>query len=518
MTTASNRQRRRGAWGAARPTPRDLLAGGSVALVLIPQALAYAEVAGLPAVHGLYAAAVPLLAAAVFASCPYLQTGPVALTALLTYGALIPLAEAGTSAYVGAAALLALVVGATRALIGFLKSGWVSYLMSQPVLTGFTSGAAILIIFTQVPGAVGLGAEGRGPVAGLLAVAGSPETWHPMALVMTAMTMLITVVSRRVHPLVPGALLAAIVGVVFSVRMGYTGPVVGQVSAQLPPLSGGIPWGLGPGLLLPGVVIALVGFAESAAIAQVFASRERARWNPDQEFLSQGMANLAAGVFSGFPVGGSFSRSSLNHLSGAVTRWSGAFTGVGVLLILPFTSLLAPLPKAVLSGVVITAVAGLVRPRKLVGLWRLSRVQALVAWATFALCLLLSPRVEQAVLLGVLISLAVHVWRERRAAFDIEMDGRTLRIDARGVLWFASAPRLQEQILSELADATDVDEVVIDLSGLGRIDLTGALVLRRILDEVGAVGVRGTLVEVPPHAAKLLDNVIRLRPSDTQSG
>ena len=509
-------QRRRAQWGRARPQSRDVLAGASVALVLVPQALAYAEVAGLPAVHGLYASAIPLMAAAVFASCPYLQTGPVALTALLTYGALVPLADVGSSVYVGAAALLAVVVGLTRLLIGVLKAGWVSYLMSQPVLTGFTSGASILIIFTQVPGAVGLGADGRGPVAAVLAVLGDPGSWHPMALVLTAMTMVISLGARRLHPLVPGALIAAVVGVVFSMRMGYTGPVVGQVPGRLPPLSADIPWALGPSLLLPGVVIALVGFAESAAIAQVFASRERARWNPDQEFLSQGVANVVAGVFSGFPVGGSFSRSSLDHLSGAVTRWSGAFTGVAVLLILPFTALLAPLPKAVLSGVVITAVAGLVRPRKLIGLWRLSKVQAMVAWATFTLCILLSPRVEQAVLLGVLISLAAHVWRERRAAFDIEMDGRTLRIDARGVLWFASAPRLQEQILSELAEATDVDEVVIDLSGLGRIDLTGALVLRRILDEVGAVGVRGTLVEVPPHAAKLLDNVIRLRPSDAQ--
>jgi SulP family sulfate permease len=331
---------------------------------------------------------------------------------------------------------------------------------------------------------------------------------------MTAITMLISLGARRLHPLLPGALLAAVAGVVFSLNTGYTGPVLGEVAARLPPLSMAIPWAMGPELLLPGVVIALVGFAESAAIAQVFASRERARWNPDQEFLSQGVANLAAGIFSGFPVGGSFSRSSLNHLSGAVTRWSGAFTGVAVLLLLPFMSLLAPMPKAVLSGVVIAGVVGLIRPRQLIGLWKLSKVQALVAWATFALCILLSPRVEQAVLLGVLISLAAHVWRERRAAFDIEMEGRTLRIDARGVLWFASAPRLQEQILSELADAKDVDEVVIDLSGLGRIDLTGALVLRRILDEVGAVGVRGTLVEVPPHAAKILDNVIRLRPSE----
>ncbi|MDH3223138.1 MAG: SulP family inorganic anion transporter [Gemmatimonadota bacterium] len=510
--TASARGRK-GMWGPARPRPRDVVAGASVALVLIPQALAYAEVAGLPSVHGLYAAALPLLAAAAFASCPYLQTGPVALTALLTFGALVPLAEPGSATFVGAAALLALVVGVTRALIGLLRAGWVSYLMSQPVLAGFTSGAAVLIIFTQVPGAVGMVTGTRGPVAGLIAVLRDPEAWHPLALAMTAMTILVTIGARRLHPMLPGALVAAVAGVFFSIESGYAGPVLGVVAPELPRPSLDVPWVMAPQLLLPGVVIALVGFAEAAAIAQVFASRERARWDPDREFLSQGAANLAAGLFSGFPVGGSFSRSSLNHLSGAVTRWSGVFTGVAVLLLLPFVGLLAALPKAVLSGIVIAAVAGLVRFRQLLGLWRLSPVQALVAWATFALCIVLSPRVEQAVLLGVLISLAAHVWRERKAAFDTQRDGRTLRIDARGVLWFASAPRLQKQILEELADASDVDEVIIDLSGLGRIDLTGALVLKRILDEVGAVGIRGTLVEVPPHAARILDNVVRMRPS-----
>lgn len=514
MTEAAKEgPRRRGVWGRGTISPRDLLAGVSVALVLVPQSLAYAELAGLPNVHGLYSSAVPLIAAAVFASCPYLQTGPVALTALLTYGALVPLAPVGGVTYVGAAALLALIVGLTRAAIGIVRTGWVSYLMSQPVLAGFTSGAAVLIILSQVPGGLGVVQGARGPVAGSVAALVSPDQWNLVSLAMAAMTLVVTLLSRRVHALLPGALIAVLAGIAFSVQVGYDGPVVGSVVAELSPMSFELPWAMAPQLLLPGVVIALVGFAESAAIAQVFASRERARWDPDKEFLSQGAANLAAGVFSGFPVGGSFSRSSLNHLSGAVTRWSGAVTGVAMLLFLPFTELLAPLPKAVLAGVVIAAVVGLVRPRQLIGFWRLSRVQALVAWATFGLCIILSPRVEQAVLLGVLLSLGAHMWRERKAAFDLQLEGKVLKIDARGVLWFASAPRLQEQILSQLAEAGDIDELVINLAGLGRIDLTGALVLKRILDEVGAVGIRGSLKNVPPHAQRILDNVLRMSPS-----
>ena len=494
-------------------SPRDLLAGLTVALVLVPQSLAYAELAGLPNVHGLYASAVPLIAAAVFASCPYLQTGPVALTALLTYGALVPLAPVAGETYVGAAALLALIVGVTRVAIGLMKTGWVSYLMSQPVLVGFTSGAAVLIILSQVPGALGVTQGARGPVAGSVAALLSPDHWNLTALGMAAMTLAVTLLSRRLHALLPGALIAMLAGIAFSMRVGYDGPVVGSVVAQLSPMSLGLPWSMAPQLLLPGVVIALVGFAEAAAIAQTFASRERARWDPDKEFLSQGAANLAAGIFSGFPVGGSFSRSSLIHLAGAVTRWSSAVTGVALLLFLPFTELLAPLPKAVLAGVVIASVTGLVRPRQLWSYWRLSRVQALVAWATFGLCIILSPRVEQAVLLGVLFSLGAHMWRERRAGFYFELDGRVLRIEAQGVLWFASAPRLQEQILSQLAEAGDVDELVINLGGLGRIDLTGALVLKRILDEAGAVGIKGSLKDVPPHARRILDNVLRMSPS-----
>ncbi len=503
-------------WGNRRGTSRDVVAGLSVALLIIPQSMAYAELAGLPSVHGLYASAVPLLAAGLLASCPYLQTGPVALTALLTHGALVAIAVPGSSEYVGAAALLALVVGVTRLVIGFVAAGKVTHLMSQPVLRGFTSGASILILLSQFPSTLGMtGASESGLVGRTLQVLSSPGSWSLAAAVLTALTVAATLLTRRIHVLFPGALVAVIGGVLFAVLFNYSGPVVGEIPGSFPPFGLVLPWEFLPRLVVPGAVIAFVGFAESTAIASSFATQDRVTWNPDREFVAQGAANVASGLFGGMPVDGSFSRSSLNHLSGAQSRWSGAMTGLAVLAFLPFAGVLSSLPRAVLAGIVIAAVAGLVKPRLLVSVWRLSRIQALVVWFTLAMCLLLAPRIEQALLLGILVSLAIHVWRERRAGFHSRMEGGVLHLEVIGILWFASAPRLEEAITARLARATDVSEVVIHLEGLGRIDLTGALVLKRVVEELGGSGIPATLTGVPPQARELIDNVFGMLPHNS---
>ncbi len=509
----TNRSSSSQGWGDRRGTPRDVVAGLSVALLIIPQSMAYAELAGLPSVHGLYASAVPLLAAGVLASCPYLQTGPVALTALLTHGALVTFAVPGSPEYVGAAALLALVVGLARLAIGFIAAGKITYLMSQPVLRGFTSGAAALILLSQFPSTLGMTGESEtGLVGNTLRVLGSPGAWSAVAAVLTALTVAATLLARRIHVLFPGALAAVIGGVLFAVLFGYEGPVVGNIPGSLPPFSLALPWQLLPQLVVPGAVIALVGFAESTAISRSFAAQDRVAWNPDREFLAQGAANVASGLFGGLPVDGSFSRSSLNHLSGAGSRWSGAVTGLAVLVFLPFSGVLSSLPKAVLAGIVIAAVAGLVKPRQLVSVWKLSRIQALVVWFTLAMCLLLAPRIEQALLLGILVSLAIHVWRERRAGFHSWVKGDVLHLEVIGILWFASAPRLEEAITARLACTGDISEMVIHLEGLGRIDLTGALVLKRVVEEVGRSGIPATLSGVPPQARELIDNVFGMHP------
>ena len=495
-------------WSGRKGTSRDIIAGLSVALLIIPQSMAYAELAGLPSVHGLYASAVPLVAAGLLASCPYLQTGPVALTALLTHGSLVTFVAPGTPEYAGAAALLALLVGLARLAIGFVGAGKVTYLMSQPVLRGFTSGAAILILLSQFPSTLGLArASESGLIGNAVTVLSSPGSWSVAAAIMTVLTVAVTRLSTRIHRLVPGALVAVIAGVVYSTLSDYAGPVVGHIPGSLPPFSLSLPWAMLPQLVVPAAVIAFVGFAESAAIARSFSAQDGVPWNPDREFVAQGAASLASGAFGGMPVDGSFSRSSLNHLSGAHSRWSGAVTGLAVLMFLPFAGLLSALPRAVLAGIVIAAVAGLVQPGLLASVWRLSRIQALLVWFTLALCLLLAPRIEQALLLGILVSLAIHVWQERRAVCRSWEEGGALHFEVAGILWFASAPRLEEAIRAGVAQATDATEVVFHMDGLGRIDLTGALTLKRVMDDLTRAGIPATLCGVPPHASDLIDNV-----------
>ena len=399
-----------------RPEVADLLAGLSVAMMLVPQSMAYAELAGLPPHLGLFASALPPILAAFFSSSPYLQTGPVALTSLLTLGALSGMASAGSPEYIGLAALLALVVGVTRLLLGALRLGSVTYLMRDPVVTGFTSAAALLILASQLPKALGVIAPDGRVLSRASWALGHFDQWEATSVAIATITALLVLVGRRViHRLFPGALVAVAGGVVVSRISDYDGPVVGDFATGLPRLSLDLPWGSTGSLLVGGILIALVGYAEPASIARVFAEVDRQRWSPNREFVSQGIANLAAAVSGAFPVGGSFSRSSLNRLAGARTRWSGLVTGVTVLAFLPFADVLEALPQATLGGVVFAAVVGLVRPVALVGMVRRSSADAFVAWVTFAATLALSPRVEQGVLIGILLSLAIGL-RTRRSA------------------------------------------------------------------------------------------------------
>ncbi len=488
----------------SRMRARDVMAGVSVALVAVPQAMAYAELAGLPAHHGLYAVSLPLIAAAFFASSPYLQTGPVATTALLTYGALVPLAAPESAEFVSLAALLALIVGVARVAVGALRLGWLSYLMSRPVLEGFMAGAAVLIVSSQLPGAVGLSGGDGGVLGRALRALAAPGEWNGTALGLTAMTVGAIALARRVHPLVPGVLVAAALGLAFSVATDYSGPILGDIPSGFPPLVLAMPWSRVPDLLLPGLIIALVGFAEASSISRAFASEERSTWSADAEFVSQGVANVVAGFSGGFPVGGSFARSSLNRLAGARTRWSGLITGVAVLAFLPFAGTLAPMPTAVLSGIVIAAVAKLLKPQKLIGLWNVSRPQALVGWTTFALTLLLSPRIDEAVLIGIVVSGVVHLWRELQLDVSTWREGAVLHLEPSGVLWFATAPRLDDAIRAAVAEASDVDQLVLHCQGLGRVDLTGAMALADVLEQVREAGLDVVLDGVPEHALRVV--------------
>jgi sulfate permease, SulP family len=487
---------------------RDVIAGVSVALVLIPQSLAYAEVAGMPAYRGLYAAAIPPIAAAFIASSPYLQTGPVAITSLLTFGALASLAPPGSAEYVELGLLLALVVGVARILLGLLRAGVIAYFMSQPMLMGFVPAAAILIAASQVPAVLGAPPTGGGVLEGAATALTEPAMWEATAVGLSLFVIATVAGGRRIHPLFPGVLVAAGLAIAYSLVADYDGATVGSLPDGLPPLSLGLPWGELPSLLVPGVVIALVGFAEPASIARAFAAEDREQWSADREFVSQGVANVAAGLSGGFPVGGSFSRSSVNRLAGARTRWSGAVTGLSVLAFLPFASALAPLPTAVLGAIVVVAVAGLVRLGPPLRLWSYSKPQFAVALVTFAATLALSPHVERAVMIGIGLSIGIHLWRELSLELETWTDGETLHVKPLGVLWFATASGLQGSVQRLLAERRDLSRVEVHLDGLGRLDITGALALRTLLEEAGRAGLEAVVVDVPPAAQRLVARVL----------
>jgi SulP family sulfate permease len=491
-------------------TTPDAIAGVSMAFVLIPQSLAFAALAGLPAYVGLYAAALPPLAAAFFASSPYLQTGPTAVTSILVAGALTTLALAGSQEYIALAGLLAIVVGLIRVGIGLARAGKIVYLMSEPVLRGFTSGAALLILMSQVPIVLGLApAPAGGPPSTVAWVLFQVEAWSLETALLALGTLAIVGGASRIHPVVPGVLIATAAGIAYSVIFEYGGPVMGDLPSLLPGLNLSLPWTRLPSLLLPGVVIALVGFSEAASIARTYAARERQRWDPDRDFISQGVANLAAGMSGGFPVGGSFSRSGLAHMIGARTRWSGAVTGLTVIAFMPFAGLLAPLPAAVLGGMVMVAVVRLVALRPILELWRLSRPQFLVASSTFLLTLMLAPRIDEAVVLGIGLAVAVHLWREFKVKFTSWTEEGSLHVRPEGVLWFGSAQMLETEVLKLLADNAETGRLVLHMERLGRVDLTASIVLAQLIKAAREGGLDTEIVAVHPVTAKALRRVLR---------
>ena len=396
-----------------RPTSGDIVAGISVALLALPQGLAYAELAGLPAQYGLYAAALPCLLAALFASSPYLQTGPVAITALLTFGALQGIAEPQTSEYVELAALLALLVGAIRLGFGILRLGKIANLLTDPLILGFTSGAAILIVFSQLPKALGVETQNGGVIRSGLNALVHPNQWHGLAILFSIGTIFLMFGGRRLHRLFPGVLLSVVIGILISWTSNYSGSVVGELQGGFISLDFNFAWTSLSELIIPAFVIAIVGFAEPAAIARTFAAEEETTWDPNKEMVSQGIANLASAISQAFPVGGSFGRSALNRFAGATSTWAGAITGAFVLLALPFTFLLEHLPSSILGATVIGAVFRLIKPKDLLKLIRNNYGDAAVAVGTLLATLATSPRIERGILIGLIFSLINYLIKRK---------------------------------------------------------------------------------------------------------
>jgi SulP family sulfate permease len=476
--------------------------------MLIPQSVGLAALAGLPPEQGLYAAAFAPLATAVLSSSPYLQAGPTAMTSLLTLGGLAAIATPFTPRYVALAGLLALVVGVTRIVLGLIRAGFLSYLMSQPVVVGFSAAAGVLIVLSQVPAVLGAAPTSSNPVVAAFDAVREPGAWDPASVVLAAVCLVVILGGRRLHPLFPGVLVATGLALAWSVATGFDGSTVGSLRPGLPPLSADLPWSDTWRLLLPGVVIALVGFAEPAAIARHYAAAERQMWDPNREFVSQGVANVVAGFTGGYPIGGSFSRSALSKLAGAKTRWSGVIASLGVIAFLPAMDVLSPLPRAAVGATVMAAAFSLVNPKPFREYRRYSPLQFAIAVATFAATVAFAPHVERGVLVGVGLAIGTHLWRELKLSIPSWVEGQTIHVQPRGVLYFASSPGLDQVLVRLLAEHPDARRMVVHLDGLGRVDLTGALALRGVVLDAKAAGLDVRLEDVPPQARRVVERVI----------
>ncbi|HBH39282.1 MAG TPA: sodium-independent anion transporter, partial [Curvibacter sp.] len=362
MTSASRLRARLPFLSWPRPTVQllrsEALAGLAVGLMVIPQGVAYAVLAGMPPVTGIYASILPALVAVLFSASTRLSVGPTALSCLLISAGLTGLAQPGSAEWVQLAIWLALLSGLLQLLLGFMRFGWLLNLVNAPVLTAFTQAAALLIIGSQLPDLLGL------PDWRQLASAGL-QAWHLPSLAFGLGTLGLLIAARRWRPTFPSVLLIVLAAAGLSHVLGFEaagGAVVGALPAGLPAL--GLPAlpnlnVLGQ-LLLPTLVITLVSFLETASSAKVDNEGRGTRWNQDQDLIGQGLGKIAAGFSGTFPTSSSFSRSALNLYAGAQTGWATVFSAVVVLLALwVLIPVLRHVPQAVLAAIVVAAVLGL---------------------------------------------------------------------------------------------------------------------------------------------------------------
>ncbi|AMM25877.1 sulfate transporter [Variovorax sp. PAMC 28711] len=511
----------------------EAIAGITVALMVIPQGVAYAALAGMPLVTGVYAALWPALVAVLFSSSQRLSVGPTALTSLLVGASLAPLAVAGSAEWVAMAVWLTLLSGGIQILIGAGRFGWVLRLVNSPVLTGFTQGAAILIAISQLPALLGF--TGRTLLQMLEGLrGGTPPDWTAMAFGLGSMAVLWA--GKRWLPRVPTTMALVAAASALSWALSYAllgGAVVGALPSGLPSFywPSGVALSTLGALLLPALTITLVSFLETASSAKIDNARAGTLWNENQDLIGQGLAKVASGLTGAFPTSSSFSRSAITLYAGAQTGWATLFSvlvvAISLLWLMP---MLYHVPQAVLAAVVMTAILGLIKPRSFAVLWRVSRVEGGIAFATFALTIATAPSIYWGVLGGLLASLANYMYRHlhpRIIEVGLHGDGSlrdrhlwqlpplapqlyALRMDAE--LDFASAPTLERAIAEALAGRTGLTDVCLFAQPINRVDITGAEVFGSIRRMLEGKGVRFHLSGLKLPAQQLLDRAGLLAP------
>ena len=520
--------------GYARETfVGDAVAALIVTIMLIPQSLAYALLAGLPPEVGLYASVAPLLLYALFGSSRVLAVGPVAVVSLMTAAAIGEHAAAGSPAYLAAAITLAFLSGAMLLLMGVLRLGFLANFLSHPVISGFISASGLLIAASQLKTLMGVKAEGHNLVELLSSLARQVRHTHLLTLSVGVLAAAFLFwVRKGLRPLLiraglsakaadicakAGPVAAIALTTVLTWALGWQAQglkIVGTIPQGLPPLT--MPsWDLAlwRDLAMPALLISVVGFVESVSVGQTLAAKRRQRIEPDQELVALGASNLSAAFTGGFPVTGGFARSVVNFDAGAQTPAAGVFTAVGITLAsLLLTPALYHLPQATLSATIVVAVLSLVDFGILKRTWAYSKPDFAAVAATLIATLALG--VEAGLVVGVGVSLALYLFRTSRPHIacvglvpgtehfrnvlrhKVLVSPRlvTLRVDES--LYFANARTLEDRVNDAVASQPELRHLVLQCSAINDIDASALESLEAIESRLREAGIALHLSEV----------------------
>ena len=511
----------------------DLIAAVIVTIMLIPQSLAYALLAGLPPEAGIYASIAPIILYAIFGTSRALAVGPVAVVSLLTASAIGQVAEQGTAGYAVAALTLAFLSGGFLVLLGLLRLGFLANFLSHPVISGFITASGILIATSQLKHILGVSAHGHTlPVMlGSIVEHLDQVNWITVIIGLTATGFLFWVrkglkplmKSLGASPLLADVTtkagpVAAVVATTVAVWLfGLDGAgvkIVGDVPQSLPPLTmPGLSPDLVQALLIPAILISVIGFVESVSVAQTLAAKKRQRINPDQELIGLGAANIGAAFTGGYPVTGGFSRSVVNYDAGAETPAAGAYTAVGLAIAaMALTPLVYYLPNATLAATIIVAVLSLVDFSILKKTWRYSKSDFIAVAATILLTL--GMGVEIGVASGVILSVLLHLFKTSRPhvaevglvpgtqhfrnvnRHSVETDPEVLTLRVDESLYFINARFLEEMVQERVADGCAIKHVILMFSAVNEVDFSALESLEAINLRLKEMGVGLHLSEV----------------------
>jgi sulfate permease, SulP family len=511
----------------------DLVAALIVTIMLIPQSLAYALLAGLPAEVGLYASVAPLLLYAVFGTSRVLAVGPVAVVSLMTAAAIGQHAAVGTPAYWAVAITLAFLSGAMLMLMGVLRLGFLANFLSHPVISGFISASGLLIAASQLKTLMGVKAEGHNFIELMQALIHQAPQTHGLTLVVGVLaTAFLFWVRKGLKPLLirlgmnarladvlakAGPVAAIAVTALLAWALDWKGQglkVVGTVPQGLPPLT--LPvldLALWQSLALPALLISVVGFVESVSVGQTLAAKRRQRIEPDQELVALGASNLSAAFSGGFPVTGGFARSVVNFDAGAQTPAAGVYTAVGITLASLFlTPALYYLPQATLAATIIVAVLSLVDLGILRRTWAYSRTDFAAVLAT--LMMTLAQGVEVGLVVGVAVSLGLFLYRTSRphmaevglvpgtehfrnvSRHKVKTSPRLVSLRVDESLYFANARALEDGINDAVAEHPQAQHLVLQCSAINDIDASALESLEAIDRRLRDAGIAFHLSEV----------------------